>query len=116
MAEREILNTLISGRRSTQGGWLDKTLDQLRPFGLVKTIAAVENGKFLADVDRLLKSGMINEEENARAFQLLCASVNSAIYSYNRRREFIQNGDEENKVRLTRDEKYLRLILYKGRK
>jgi hypothetical protein len=115
LTERGILNSVFRRGRSNRGGWLDATLDQLRPFGPVEVISASENGKFLDDVDKLLKSGMIKEEANPRAFELLCASVNSAIYNYNRRHELIQNGDEDNKARLTRDESSLRLILYKGR-
>jgi hypothetical protein len=108
------LNSVPRRGRAAQGGWLDMTLDQLAPHGPVEVMSAHENRKFLADVAKLVKSGMIKEEANARAFQLLCASVNSAIYNYNRRREFIQRGDEENKVRMARDESNLRLILYKG--
>ena len=114
IADREILKSLLRPSRSTRGGWLDTTLDQLTPFGGVKVISAKENEKFLNDVDKLLKGGMNKEEANARAFQLLCAAINSAVYSYNRRHEFIQSGDEENKARLTRDESNFRLILYKG--
>ncbi len=89
-------------------------MDRLSPFGHVEVILATKNGKFLDDVDKLLAAGMIEAEANARAFELLCASTNSAVYSYNRRHHFIQSGDEENKVRLSRDERNLRLILYKG--